>query len=166
MKRTLRVMRFTIHTGLKLIPFELHHGRKPRTELTNIGKDRKSYLSVWSELSLSAPNRPKIHKYVGRDADGDITNHNIMAKTKTEEKHLNEGPKSPKKKNSVRYSFYFVEKNYIKKSLEGKFQNEMQTAISGTESTLKTEKPEKQLTKNLFPDHCIRPKERSGENRQ
>ena len=34
--RALRVMRFTIHTGLKRTPFELHHGRKPRNELTNI----------------------------------------------------------------------------------------------------------------------------------
>ena len=38
-------MRFTIHTGLKLTPFELHHGRKPRTELTNLVKDGKSFLS-------------------------------------------------------------------------------------------------------------------------
>ena len=45
--RALRVMRFTIHTGLKLIPFELHHGRKPRTKLTNIVKGGKSYLSNW-----------------------------------------------------------------------------------------------------------------------
>ena len=27
--RALRVMRFTVHTGLKRAPFELHHGRKP-----------------------------------------------------------------------------------------------------------------------------------------
>ena len=33
--RALRVMRFTVHTGLKKTPFELHHGRKPRTELTS-----------------------------------------------------------------------------------------------------------------------------------
>ena len=39
--RALRIIRFTIHTGLKITPFELHHGRKPRTELTNIVKDRK-----------------------------------------------------------------------------------------------------------------------------
>ena len=44
--RALRVMRFTIQTGLKKItPFELHHGRKPRTGLTNIVKDVKTYLS-------------------------------------------------------------------------------------------------------------------------
>ena len=49
--RALNVLRFTIHTGLKTTPrFELHHGRKPRTELTNIIKEGKSFLSNWSEL--------------------------------------------------------------------------------------------------------------------
>ena len=67
-------------------------------------------MSNWSEMTISAPSRPKIPIYVGRDADGEITNHLKMAKTKTEERHQNEGQKSPKKKNSVRYPFYFVEK--------------------------------------------------------
>ena len=106
----LRVMRFTIHTGLKRTPFESHHGRKPRTELTYIVKDGKTYLSDWSEISISAPNEAKIPIYVGRDADGEITSHIIMAKTEAEEKQANEGPKSPKKKSSVRYPFQFVEK--------------------------------------------------------
>ena len=43
--KALNVMRFTIHTGLKITPFELHHGWKPRTELTNIIKDGKIFLS-------------------------------------------------------------------------------------------------------------------------
>ena len=47
-------MRFTIHTGLKLKPIELHHGKKPRTEITNLVKDGKSFLSDWTELSVSA----------------------------------------------------------------------------------------------------------------
>ena len=135
--RALRVMRFTTHTGLKRTPFELHHGRKPRTELTNIIKDGKTYLSDWSEISISASNKPKIPIYVGRDADGEITNHIIMAKTKAEEKQANEGPKSPKKKSSVRYPFQFEEKNHNKKSLEGRFQKKIQTAIDGTENTAK-----------------------------
>ena len=135
--RALRVMRFTIHAGLKLTPFELHHQRKPRTELTNIVKDGKSYLSNWSELYVSASNRPKIPIFVGRDADGDITNHIIMAKTKAEEKHLADGPKSPKKINLVRYPFYFVEKKYNKKSLEENFQSKIQNVIIVTESTMK-----------------------------
>ena len=117
-KRAERVMRFTIHTGLKVAPFELHHGRKPRSELTNIAKDGKAYLSNWSEMPISAPCRPKIPIYVGRDAAGDITNHMVMAKTNSEEKHLAESQKSPNNKNLVRYPMKFVEKNYNEKSLE------------------------------------------------
>ena len=117
----------------------MHHGRKPRTELTSIVKDGKTFLSDWSELSISAPIKPKIPIYVGRDGEGEITNHIIMARNKTEEKNLAEGPKSPKKKNSVSYPFKFREKNYNKKSLERKFQKKIQTAISGTENTVKTD---------------------------
>ena len=40
--RALRVMQFTVHKGLKKTPFELHHGTKPRTELTNFIKDGKT----------------------------------------------------------------------------------------------------------------------------
>ena len=103
--RALRVLRFKIQTGLKITPFELNHGMKPRTELTNIVKNGKTFLSNWSEMTISATNRTKIPIYVGRDADGEFTNHIIMAKTKTEERHQNESQKSPKKKNSVRYTF-------------------------------------------------------------
>ena len=68
--RALRVMRFAIHTGLKITPFEIHYGRKPRIELSNIVKDGKTYLYNWSEMPISAPTRPKIPIYVGRDAEG------------------------------------------------------------------------------------------------
>ena len=114
--RALWVVRFTIHTGLKIPPFELHHGRKPRTELTNIVEDGKTYLSNWSEMPFSAPTRPKIPIYVGRDAGGEITNHMVMARTKSEEKQLTERQKSLKKKNLVRYPFKFVEKKLQQKS--------------------------------------------------
>ena len=80
-----------------------------------------TYLSDSSEISTSAPNKPKIPIYVGRDADGEITNHMVMARTKPEKKQANEGPKSPKKKNSFSYPFKFVEKNHNKKPLEGRF---------------------------------------------
>ena len=135
--RALKVMRFTIHTGLKLTPFELHHGRKPRTELTNLVKDGKSFLSDWTELSVSAERKPKIPMYVSRDEEGDVTNYLVMAKTKAEEKAVD---KQPKKKHSVsEYPFKFVEKNYNRKSLEGKFQKKIQTAVRGTEHTVTTE---------------------------
>ena len=60
-----------------------------------------------------------------------------MAKTKAEEKAVD---KQPKKKNSLgEFPFKFVEKNYNRKSLEGKFQTKIQTAISGTEHTITTD---------------------------
>ena len=61
-----------------------------------------------------------------------------MTKTKTEERRQKECQKSLKKKNSVTNPFYFVEKNYNKKSLERKFQKRIQTAVSGTKNTLKS----------------------------
>ena len=111
----LLVFRFKKHTRSKITPFELHHGSNPRIELTKIVKNGKTYLSNWSEIVISAPNRPKPQIYVGSDAEGRITNHIIMAKTKTVEKHLNEGPKSPKKKNSVSYPSYYIRKKFNKK---------------------------------------------------
>ena len=62
-------------------------------------------------MTVSAPERPKIPINVGRDAEGEITNHIKMAKTKNEEKQTGEKIKSPKKKNSVIYPFFVVEKN-------------------------------------------------------
>ena len=79
-------MRFTKHTGLKLTPFELHHGRKPRIELTNLVKDGKSFLSDWTELSVSAEKKPKIPFYVSRNEERDVANYLVMATTKTKEK--------------------------------------------------------------------------------
>ena len=89
-------MRFTIHTGLKLTPFELHHGSKPRTELTNLVKDGKSFLSDWTELSVAAEKKPKIPIYVSRNEEGGVTNYLVMAKTKAEEKAADKQPKKKK----------------------------------------------------------------------
>ena len=126
-------MRSTIYTGLKLPPIGLHYGRKTGTELTNLVKDGKLYFSDWSELSVAAEKKPKF--YVSRDEDVDITSYLVMAKTKAEEKAVDE---QPKKKNSVgEYPFKFVEKNLKRKSLNGKFQK-VQTTASETEHTVTT----------------------------
>ena len=61
-------------------------------------------------MTVSAPDRPKIPNYVGHDEEGETSNHIIMAKTKNKKKQMGENIKSPKKKNSVRYPFSFVEK--------------------------------------------------------
>ena len=51
--RALRVMRFTIHTALEMRPFELHHGRKPKTELNNRVKENKICSSNWTTFNVS-----------------------------------------------------------------------------------------------------------------
>ena len=61
-----------------------------------------------------------------------------MAKTKAEEKAADKQPKK-KKKSVSRYPFKFVEKNCKRISLEGKFQNKIKAAVSGTEHTVTTE---------------------------
>ena len=80
-------------------------------------------------------------------------------------KHRAEGPKSPKKKNSVRYLFYFVKKNYNKKSLEGLFQNRIQTAISGNDDIIKTD-TRKKFNRKLFSRPLFQTEKRLGKNRQ
>ena len=48
--------------------------------------------------------------------------------------------KSPKKKNSVgKNPFQFFETNHNRKSLEGRFQRQLQTAVSGTGHTVTTD---------------------------
>ena len=64
----------------------------------------------------------------------------VMARTKTEERQLAAETKSPKKRNSVRYPFKFLEKRHNRKSLERRFQSKIQTAISGHKNTVKTDK--------------------------
>ena len=131
-------MRFTIHRGMKITPFDLHHGRKPRTELTNLNKNGRSFLSNWSELPVLAGDTPKIPSYVTKNGDGEVSNHIFMARTKSEEKALAE--KSPKKRNSVGiYPFQFFEKNHNNKSMEGRFQKILQTAVNGTEHPVTTD---------------------------
>ena len=51
-------MRFTVHTGKGKTPFELHHGRKPRTKLVNLANKQISLLSKWKTLcNLENPER-------------------------------------------------------------------------------------------------------------
>ena len=116
-------------------------------------------------MPISAPSRPKIPISVGRDAEEDMTNHIVMAKTKSEEKHLNDNQKFPKKKNLVRYQFTFVEKNHIKKSLEGRYKNKIQTAISGREGTMKTDS-EKVINPKFISGPLFQTESKARKNRQ
>ena len=85
--RALKVMRFTIQTGLKKTPFELHHGRKTRTELTNIKKDGKSFVRLvrivrFSTKSAQNTNICRTRRWRGKyQSHGDGQNENRRTAT-------------------------------------------------------------------------------------
>ena len=73
---------------------------------------------------------------MSRNEEGDMANYPVMANSKTEENAVDK----PKKKNSVsEYPFKFVEKNHNRKSLEGRFQKKIQTAVIGNDHIVTTE---------------------------
>ena len=87
----------------------LHFGHSGTTKMLSdakifwwpeMRKDIEQKVKDCTACLATAPNRPKIPIYVGRDADGEITNHMWMARTKTEERQLAAETKSPKKKRS------------------------------------------------------------------
>ena len=49
-------MRFNMQNGLLENPFELHQGRKPKTEMANIVENSKISLSNWTTLNVLSTN--------------------------------------------------------------------------------------------------------------
>ena len=129
-------MRFTKHTGLKITPFGIHQAAtKNRTNECNL--NRKSFVSkfVGNVCFSKKPTEGTNLRYQKRRRRG---SHIFMARTKNDKRALAE--KSRKKRNSVsQYPFHFFEKNHHMKSLEGRFQKSLQTAIKGTEHTVTTD---------------------------
>ena len=141
LNRSLTVMRFTIHTGLKVSPFELYHGRKLSIELTNIIKDNKSYLSDWTTLNVSVPPK-QILSYVARNENMEGMDHIIMARKR--KIPFCASHKSPKRRpvkpvsGNFPYPYTFFEKRNQKISLGEKNEEQPRIAVDGTEHTVRT----------------------------
>ena len=122
----LRVMRFTIHTGLRVSPFEQHHRREPIPELINIIKGNQSYLSDWTTLNVSVPPK-QTPIYVARNGKREVTDLMIMArKRKTPCCTSNRSPKSRPVKpvsENFQYPYTFPEKRNQKKLMNGNTKN-------------------------------------------
>ena len=86
--------------------------------------------------------------YINWESAGKIFDHLVMSKKKTVESKLRRGmtfsqtktPNSSVSMDEFKYLFNFIEKNRNKGSLNSKFRNKIQTAISGTEHTVTTNK--------------------------
>ena len=133
-------MRLTIHTGFKVSPFELHHGRKPRTKLVNIFEKNKSYLSDWTTLNISVPLK-QIPIYTARNKKREVTDHMIMAKkgkTPCCASH-----RSPERKpvkpvsRKFQYPYTYTENWNHTKLLEGKYKEQPTITVDGTKHTVR-----------------------------
>ena len=94
----------------------------------------------------------------GTQPAGEITDHIVMSKKKTVEPKFRRGmtfsqtkkpPINTASTNKFNYPFKFYEKNYKKNSLDSKFKNKIQIAVSGTKHTVTTDK-NKIIHRKLF----------------
>ena len=125
LNKALYVLRFTIRSEREKTPFELHFGREPGTKLSNL----KNAISVDSkDLSV----------YITRNSAGEITDHLVMSKKKTNDPKYRRGmtfTQKQKPSNTVcnekntNYPFTFFEKVHTKCSLGSKFKNNPLIAV-------------------------------------
>ena len=128
-------MRFTIHTGLKVCPFELHHSRKPRIEVTNIVEDKlfirmdniKRFSTTETDPDLCGPKRK-------RRTD---RSHNHGREKSPAARHTSHRRTVKPVRGNFQYPYTFFEKRNQKKSLEGKYKKKLIIAIDGTEHTIR-----------------------------
>ena len=129
------MLRFTINSETKKTPFEIHFEREPRTKLSNL----KHAVSVDSkDLSV----------YITRNSAGEITDHLVMSKKKTVDPKFRremtfqqtKKPTGSVSMNKFEYPFNFYEKKSKKGSFDSNFKNKIQTAVSGTDHTVTTNK--------------------------
>ena len=136
-----------MHSETKKTPFESHFGRAPTTKLSKL----KNSVSVDSrDLSV----------YITRNSAGEITDHLVMSKKKTVEPKFRQGmafsqtkkPTSLVSMNNFEYPFNFYEKNYKNGSLESKFKNKIQSAVTGTKHTITTD-TNKNVHRKIYDTH-------------
>ena len=118
---SLDVMRKTPHTRLKKSAFELHYGRKPNTEISNLlNLDEIEKLTKRSVLAK--PDTLQVYSFSGA---GGVSN---------------QLPMKPKKntKGVSNYPYSFLEKKHQRNKFESAYSDKPQLAISGTKHTVTT----------------------------
>ena len=114
-------MRKNPHSRLNKSAFELHYGRKPNTEKSNLLK--LDNLEKLTKHSVSAkPDTLQVCSFSGAGGESDQL------------------PMKPKKnaKGVSSYPFLFVGKKHQRSKLESAYSDKPQLAISGTKHTVTT----------------------------
>ena len=126
----IKTIRMTPNSKLKLTPFELHKGRKPRTAITNMLYRDECLLSNWKKLITKyvSVQPQELQVYTIKDTDGGLVDY-LVINDKRRAKSVSE--------QFVPYQFY--ERKIKPDAMKNRFKTEnLLTAVSETEHTVKT----------------------------
>ena len=122
MDLALNVMRTTPHTRLKKSAFELHFGREPNTEWSNMLKLDKT-KSITNNFISARPDTLQVYTFSGEGGSSD---------------HLPMKQKRKGAKPVSKYPFQFFERKNQKGKFESPYSENLQTAVTGTKHTVTT----------------------------
>ena len=118
----LNVMRTTPHTRLRKSAFELHFGREPNTEWSNMLKLDKT-KSITNNFISARPDTLQVYTVSGEGGSSD---------------HLPMKQKRKGAKTVSKYPFQFFERKNQKGKFESPYSENLQTAVTGTKHTVTT----------------------------
>ena len=118
---SLDVMRKTPYTRLRKSAIELHYGRKPNTEISNL-LNLDTLAKLTKESVSGKPATLQVYSFNGAGS----VSHQL--------------PMKPKKSNKgvSNYPFLFLEKKHQRSKFESAYTDKPQIAIRGTNYTVKT----------------------------
>ena len=117
----LEIMRKTPHTRIKKSAFELHYGREPNTEMSNM-LNLDALKTITKSCISAKPDTLQVYSFSGAGGASDTL------------------PMKQKKgaKGVSKYPFLFLEKKINKPKFESAHSDKTQIAISGTKHTVTT----------------------------
>ena len=129
--KAIKTIRQTQHSTLKMTPFQLHYGRKPRTPLTNLIGQPNCLLTNWKKTLtnyiLAQP--AELQVFTIHDSDGELADYLI----------LNESRKRGRSVSDNFKSYQFFEKENKPNALKCRFKTDkILTAARETKHTITT----------------------------
>ena len=129
--RAIKTIRQTPHNTLKMTPFQLHHGRKPRTPITNLIGQPTCLLADWKKTLtnyiLAQP--AELQVFTVHDSDGELADYLV----------LNESRKRGRSVRGNFKSYQFFEKETKPNVMKCRFKNnKILTAANETKHTITT----------------------------
>ena len=129
--RAIKTIRQTMHSTLKMTPFQLHYGRKPRTPITNLIGQPTCLLTDWKKTItnyiLAQP--AELQVYTIQDSDGELADYLV----------LNESRKRGRSVSGDFKNYKFFEKETKPNAMKCRFKTDkILTAAKETKHTITT----------------------------